>query len=135
MYSSLIFDYNIILGIILIILKSNLFIFSFCQENNKDDDDEKGSELKIYGTLLLQYAIITVFVWVGFSFGWNDGLREDFTGAGCLFGISSLVNIISCIYILNSIKLDNYEGHNLIFCIIFHVPIMIIYIFMDFQGL
>ena len=129
-YSSLIFDYNIILGIILIILKSNLFIFSFCQENNKDDDDdEKGSELKIYGTLLLQYAIITVFVWVGFSFGWNDGLREDFTGAGCLVGISTLVNIIICAYLLNSIQLDNYEGNILEICIIFHVPIMIIYIY------
>ena len=129
-YSSLIFDYNIILGIILIILKSNLFIFSFCQENNKDDDDdEKGSELKIYGTLLLQYAIITVFVWVGFSFGLNDGLREDFTGAGCLVGISTLVNIIICAYLLNSIQLDNYEGNILEICIIFHVPIMIIYIY------
>ena len=127
LYSSLIFDYNIILGIIFCIYNMTLCFCSFCEERRNNQEIE--SLIKMFGILLLQHVVITIAVWVGFSFGWNDGLREDFTAMGWIIGIVTVVNCVICINFLVSVDIDYYEGCTFLFGIIFYVPMMIIYFY------
>ena len=126
-YSSLIFDYNIILAIISVIYIISEYFSSRCKKVEINDESE--NRLKTYGTLLLQYLIITIFVWIGFFLGWNDGVRDNFTAIGVLVGICTVVNVIMSIrYLIHFEEPDNYRGCE-IFSIIFYVPLMIIYFY------
>ena len=40
----------------------------YCEAIGSNNEFEKRS--KIFVILLIQYLIITLFVWIGFSFGW-----------------------------------------------------------------
>ena len=126
-YSSLIFDYNLILGIILIIYKP----FYFCNERRKRNNYDFEKNIKKFGILLIQYAIITIFVWIGFSFGWNDNIRDDNFLIRLLTCLSSMANVGICLASIINTDLFNDLSENVcdIFYIIFHVPLMIIYIY------
>ena len=125
-YSSLIFDYNLILFIFLIIYKVFECLFHFCKEEGRDDEVE--NKIKKFGILLLQYIIITIFVWIGFAFRWNYNIRDNSTAIQVLFGISLTVDFFICIIYICSFNDPDCEGFY-IFGIIFRVPLMIIYIY------
>ena len=98
----------------------------FCKEIGRDTEIEKRS--KIFVILLIQYAIITIFVWIGFSFGWYDNIRDNINDMVFFVVLATIFNgIFSIRYLFYfeypySIKCD-------IVSIIVYVPLMIIYIY------
>ena len=126
LYSSLIFDYAIFLAIIGIIHKIFNCLLSIREDLN--DGDNK-NQLIIFGTLLGQYMIITIFVWIGFSFDWiND---SPFT-LGLFFGFFMFGNMIICFITLNDCKTPAEDECSWFF-IIYYILMMIVDYFFLFD--
>ena len=126
-YSAIIFNYGIFIGFAHVII---LGIKAFCNLLKKKfyDFDFENSQIKVFAILLGQYTIITIIVWIGFSFEWNKALQENNTTMGWLIAVDTIINfILSCIFLCNR---DNPSSNKewYIFHVVF-IPIMIIYFF------
>ena len=81
--------------------------------------------LKIFSILLVQHVIIIIFVWIGFSLGWNEGIKENEKNNGIVASVGMLLYLF---YFLITIILTQWFKYNTIICHILHIiyiPIMI----------
>ena len=88
--------------------------------------EEYKTKLKIFGIILYQYIFIILFVWIGFSFDWNKGIKYSDTANSWLLSIASIGIFVICCHFLCLFS-DPEES---VCCIIYHIlylPIMIIY--------
>ena len=140
LYSTIIFDYGLFLGIEFIFSKGIKFIwkkfiirvvvpeakifYNYYKDKLNSDDNYY---LKLYIMFLAQYVLITIFTWIGFSFKWNIDLKYNLEP---WIIITSLIHIIAIITIF--CRSDFIEHNTLIAYIIYsieYIPAMIIYYF------
>ena len=114
-YSTLIFNYNIFLVVIYFLYR--LFIIISGIYNN----EEHGNRAKVFGIFLCQYIFIIIFVWIGFSFGWNVNMSD------WIVSISSFVLLIMSIYFIVKCKEPEEGGHWVYHQILLYIPIVIIF--------
>ena len=101
-YSTLIFNYNIFLAIVFLLYGIFGYIYSIYK---KRMNDEKNKDLfKIFGLLLIQYIIIILFVWVGFSIGLNKYMTKSISTIIWIFLAILICIILISIHLLINIK-------------------------------
>ena len=141
LYSTIIFDYGLFLGIEFLFSKGIKFIwkkfiirvvvpkakifYNYYKDKLNSDDNYY---LKLYIMFLAQYVLITIFTWIGFSLKWNIDLKYNLEP---WIIITSLIHIIAIITIF--CRSDFIEHNTLIAYIIYsieYIPAMIIYYFL-----
>ena len=122
-YSTLIFNYSIFLAIVFFLYGIFKCIHSIYK---KRITDEKNKDLfRIFGLLLIQYIIIILFVWVGFSIGLNDNITKNISTIIWIFLAILICIILISIHLLRNIK-EMEDGGCWIFYLILYIPIMIL---------
>ena len=127
LFSTLIFNYSIFLGIITLLYKIFRCFCSIWEDRFNDGDNNK--TFKIFCILVFQYAIILLFVWLGYYFEW---IKKDSSNTVILilFILVSIVNLIINCYFLSYYEHLEKEGGGLLwFCMFFYVLMMIIYFY------
>ena len=124
-FSTLIFNYGIVLGLAWIIAKGLNYIIDLILKRIKNENLEEMQFIP-FCILLGQNIIIFIVVWIGFHLGWNEYLKNDSKYFNWFISINIIMNFILSFF--QAIFYDNYEDH--IIWYIFHImyiPMMIIY--------
>ena len=126
-YSTLMFNYSIFLGIILLIYKIYKCISSICKK--RMNDEKNGTLFKVFGLLLIQYVIIIILTLFGFDNEFNDELKYNITLNLSFFIAISISTLLISIHLLMNIE-EQKEGGCWIFYFILYIPIMILLYFL-----
>ena len=120
LYSTLIFNYGIFLGLIYGTEKALKFIYKKISENGNSK-----SKVKIFFILLIQYTIIIIVIWIEFS---STGSRRFEKGLfNIFFWISTISTFLICLFIFCYNKAKPSKSRVYYFSSIVYIPIMILY--------
>ena len=122
-YSSVIYDYGIILGLVYLIIFPIKYIFKFLDNHYY----MKESWIDVFITLLKQYIIIITAVWVGFSLGLTQSIKNDSTIFKWLIWTPSISVILLYIVYIIIMYAKEPETKGWYFYHVIYVPIMILY--------
>ena len=126
-YSTLIFNYSIFLGIIFVIYKIYKCISSICKK--RMNDEKNGTLFKVFGLLLIQYVIIIILTLFGFNNEFNDELKYNITLNLSFFIAISICTLLISIHLLMNVE-EQKDGGCWIFYFILYIPIMVLLYFL-----
>lgn len=142
-YSVIIFNYSIFLGITKILalifygIKNLIVIIFDCIKNliviifdfiKNRCEELDSTPFGVFVIFLIEHIIITIFVWVGFSFEWNSNIKYEKSTFNLFISLNIVIHFILCLilflYLTNSCECINWcYGFHLIL----YIPIMCIY--------
>ena len=91
--------------------------------------DEANIHTKASGIFLVQNILIIIFVWIGFSFGWNEVIKKSHFN-GWVIAVNAVFLLIASIHFLCIYKDSDDDNPCLLTYHILYIPMMIIFYYL-----